>query len=480
MRKLLSLLKKKRVLLLVGIIILIASVSLFHTKKSLPEGVSYESDVYYVENVEFIYDLTYMTEDKKSKHEQSIFQEIYQLIEKAEEIIVVDMFLFNDYQDKNQQFPPLAKTLTKKLIEQKRMKPYLDIIVITDEINSSYRSHEVDHFQALEEVGISVVYTNLNRLRDPNPLYSGLWRTGFQWFGQEGEGWLPNPMAEEAPNVTLRSYLKLMNIKANHRKVIATENAAIITSANAHAASSYHSNIGFKVEGEIVEDLINTEQAVLNFSSNISLKKPKNQQVTKGDIGLQLLTEQKIQDHVIKEIDASKKGDTIWLAMFYLADTEVLEALKASANRDVKVQLILDPNQNAFGSEKMGLPNLPVAAELTQLGEENITIRWYNTGKEQFHTKMMYIHKKGQPHIIIGGSANFTERNLDNYNLETNVKIVASDEEDIMKDVSSYFNKLWLNEENEYTVNYEVYQDQLPVFKYLLYLIQKMLHFTTY
>ncbi len=35
----------------------------------------------------------------------------------------------------------------------------------------------------------------------------------------------------------------MLNFKANHRKILITENEALITSANVHDASAYHSNI---------------------------------------------------------------------------------------------------------------------------------------------------------------------------------------------------------------------------------------------
>jgi HKD family nuclease len=141
--------------------------------------------------------------------------------------------------------------------------------------------------------------------------------------------------------------------------------------------------------------------------------------------------------------------------------------------------MILDPNQNAFGSEKIGLPNLPVAAEFEKLGDENISIRWYKTDKEQFHTKLMMIQKADET-VILGGSANYTSRNLDDYNLEANVEIHAPNDADVSKDVDSYFHRLWTNQNGTYTVDYSEYQKKLPVFKYLTYRIQKVFRFTTY
>lgn len=480
MKKIKTLLNQKWIWLFIILALTVTSVSIYHTYKSLPRGISYESPTYKVDDVEFIYDLTYKDKNNHQVIEQSIFSKINETIREAKDFIVIDMFLLNSYVDEGQDFPKLSENLINELINHKRKNPDIEIVVITDKINTSYSSHIVKQHQLLKENNMTVIYTNLNKLRDPNPIYSGIWRTFFQWFGQDGIGWLPNPLAEEAPDVTLRSYLKLMNIKANHRKVIATENSAIITSANAHNASGFHSNIAFKVNGAIVNEVLKTEQAVANFSGS-DKQLPQSVYNNKGDgrLSVQLLTEGKIQKHLIKDLNDTKDKDTIWMAMFYLADTEVLEALKSAAKRGVIINLILDPNQNAFGSEKMGLPNLPVAAELTQLSQGKINIRWYNTGKEQFHSKLIFIEKSIE-NIIIGGSANFTERNLANYNLETNLKITSTNNEEVIKEVKEYFGILWNNSNGTYTLDYEEYQDKLPLFKYVLYLIQKLFAFTTY
>lgn len=109
--------------------------------------------------------------------------------------------------------------------------------------------------------------SDVNPLRDSIPAYSAVWRTFVQWFGQTGKGWLPNPMVDTAPSMSLRSYLKLINVKANHRKIIATERALIVPSANAHDASAYNSNSAFLVRGDIIGDALASEQAVITFSS---------------------------------------------------------------------------------------------------------------------------------------------------------------------------------------------------------------------
>lgn len=472
--------KRKWFYLLVSILIVVGVVIIYNSYKPLPDGISYEGDVHQVEDIDFIYDLTYHDKQGKVQHEQRIFQTIYQAIEEADSFIVIDMFLFNSFYDEKVKFPKLSETLTDKLIAQKKKKPDLQVRFITDEVNTSYNAYQLEELEKLKQNDIDVIVTNLDRLRDPNPLYSGVYRTFFQWFGESGKGWIVNPMASSAPKVTARSYLRLMNIKANHRKVVATEKTAIISSANPHDASGFHSNIAFQMDGNIISDFVKAEEAASKFSNGPkTFPEFKESATEKGPISVQLLTEGKINEHVLKAIKETKKGEQIQLAMFYIADRHVVEALTDAAKRGVRIQMILDPNQNAFGSEKIGLPNLPVAAEFEKLDEGNIKIRWYKTDKEQFHTKLLKIQKANET-VVIGGSANYTSRNLDDYNLEANIEIHAPNDTEVAQEVDDYFQRLWKNEDGEYTADYNEYQDKLPVFKYVTYRLQKLFRFTTY
>lgn len=463
--------------ILLVLFLIVAVTSTYHSYKPLPEGVSFEGDIHYVTDVDFLYDLTYGEKDD-FQVEHEIFDRIYKVIEEAEEFIVLDMFLFNGYNDGEMDYPPLSDTLMNTLLSKKEENPEVEIVFITDEINTTYGSHEAKELKKLEENGVKVIETNVKVLRDSNPLYSGLWRVFFQWFGQGGSGWIQNPMAKSAPDTTVRSYLKLMNIKANHRKVIATDKSAIISSANPHDASGLHSNTAFEVKGPIIGDILKTEQAVLDFSGGGKLPVYKGKE-EEGEIAVQLLTERKILDHTLEEIKISKDKEEIWVGMFYLAERKIIEELIAAAHRGVTVNLILDPNEHAFGQQKIGLPNRPVAAELVEEGQGNIELRWYHTQGEQYHPKMIYFKREAES-TIIGGSANFTRRNLYDLNLETDIKITASNDEQVMKDMNEYYLRLWSNEDEMYTLPFESYKDEMTIVKKAMYRIQKVLRFTTY
>lgn len=462
----------------------------YQRTKPLPDGVSYAGGIHSIpeEDVEFIYDLTYQ-KDGKEEYDHSIFEEVNKTVSEAEDFLILDLFLFNDYTKNDRNYPKISEELSKTIQERMKEKPDLKVVFISDDVNTTYGSHKADQLEPLKELGAEVIFTDLDRLRDPNLLYSGVWRAGIQWFGQKGNGWLPNPMAPAAPEVTARSYLKLLNVKANHRKVVISEKEGMVLSANPHDASGFHSNIAFRVKGDILKDMIKAEKAVAAFSGGDMKAFPSDKEVDElitpvqasggKEVKAQILTERKVQTNVVKALDKAKEGDEVWIGMFYLADRDIIDAIENAADRKVDVRIVLDPNQNAFGQEKIGLPNLPIASELNKLDNEHISIRWYNTNKEQYHTKFIYV--KGQESAtVIGGSSNYTSRNLDDYNLEENILFTGAPDSRLMTDVDDYFQRIWNNENGTYTVEYKKYQDKLPIFKYIMYVLQKVFQVTTY
>lgn len=480
--------KKKRIWTIIGILFLVYISTLsYHQFKAVPNGVSYNGQAYNLteDDIDFLYDLTYQ-KNGQEHHDQEIFDEVYSAIENAEKFLIVDMFMINESASSTRDFPKLSQELSQKIIEQKEKHPDLKVVFITDPINTTYFSHEAKHVQPLKEAGVEVVYTDLEQLRDPNPLYSTFYRIGFQWFGQNGNGWIMNPFGEELPNVTARSYLKLFNIKANHRKVIVTENEGFIISANAHDASGYHSNIGFKVKGDILKDIIESEKAVIEFSGGDLLNFPSDEDIAQiesneenGEIKAKVVTEDQIETSALEAINLANKDDQIWLGMYYLADRDVIDAIKEAADRGVQLNLILDPNQNAFGNEKTGLPNLPIAQELLKHNDEQINLKWYNVKEEQYHSKILFVKTTNQS-LILGGSANLTSRNIDNYNLESNLYVSAPNDSELVQNIEDYFERIWQNQDARYTVDYDEYSGALTTAKRALYYVQKITLFTTY
>jgi phosphatidylserine/phosphatidylglycerophosphate/cardiolipin synthase-like enzyme len=173
------------------------------------------------------------------------------------------------------------------------------------------------------------------------------------------------------------------------------------------------------------------------------------------------LTEGAILSALLDRIGAAVKGDAIDIAMFYIADRSIVESLLAVSKRGVSVRLILDPNKDAFGRKKSGIPNRPVASELVSASDGAIKVRWYRTHGEQFHTKLVMIHGAERLWLTLG-SANLTRRNLADYNLEANLGIELPRGSQLAVQALEYFDTLWSNRAAlgiEYTADFGVYAD---------------------
>src|SRR5699024_7091671 len=147
---------KKKVWLSIGVLILVfliiipLTVGLFNYFKLTPENITYESDVYSTDSVEFLYDLTYADNDGAETHEQEIFDEVFGMIDEAEEFLLIDMFLSNDdydHGDPELDFPALSQELSDALVDKKAENPDMDIIFITDPINSFYKTYKTPQIE---------------------------------------------------------------------------------------------------------------------------------------------------------------------------------------------------------------------------------------------------------------------------------------------------------------------------------------------
>ena len=445
--------RKKAALWILLLLWLIPTAYSFATKN--PEGTNVSGEFSPAET-EFIYDLSYV-KDEENVREQKIFDREMEVIRGAEEFLMVDFFLFNATYDNDVDCPKQVAAMTDLLIEKKRENPDMSILFVTDPINNFYGAYEEANIKRLKEAGIEVVVTDLNRMRDSNPMFSGIYRAYIQWFGTAGNGRIRNFFAKEGEKVTVRSLLKLLNFKGNHRKVVISEKEAMVASANPHDPSAYHSNVAVLFRGKGIEDLIRSESIFYKELPPV-VKDYKAEEVASPD-RLKVITEGAIYDAISENINKSKKGDSINIGIFYLSEFRILKDLEAAANRGVDVKIVADLNKDAFGLEKNGAPNRPALSELKEKAP-SIQIRWYNTHGEQYHTKMIYFDFKDEKPLAILGSGNFTRRNLDNYNLETDVAVEMEYNSPMHMAVENYFHRIWTNEDGEYTLPFEAYKDE--------------------
>lgn len=477
---------KKIVVSLISVLILIPIIqALYHTFKPLPSGISVAGEKHETGSLHFLYDLTYTNEKGEVEHEQDIFDYIFQMIDEAEEFILIDMFLFNDdydHTDPNLVFPPLSSELAEALIHKKTTQPDMPIIFITDPINTFYGTYTPHTLANMEDAGIDIILTDLSPLRDSNPVYSGPARTFLSWLGTSDASYLPNIFRATGPGVNVNSFAHLLHFKANHRKIVINEREGLVTSANPHDASAFHSNIAYAVEGSFLNDLLASEKAVAEMSGydtdifeTFTVKEDSKQ--SDDTYTVQLLTEGKVKKALLANISDAKQADYIKIGMFYLSDRDVINALKDADSRGVNVQLVLDINQDAFGKEKIGIPNRPVAHELTD-GDSNIAVRWYQSNGEQFHAKF-FIHESDEMVTTIGGSTNFTRRNMDDLNLETNVLISGQKGQKEIDAMLTFFDRIWENQDGTYTVDYAEHAESIS-WKNMLYRFQEWSGLSTF
>lgn len=473
-----------------------AAVATWQTLKPMPPGTDLRTGASYVAAAEaqFLSDLTSVDPGGRARHEQQIFDEVLRIIDEAHSFIVADFFLLNDQMGAaHAAHRALSSELIAHLLARKATRPGLSILLVTDPINEIYGGAQSAQLEALRRGGIEVVTTDLSMLRDPNPVYSALWRMFVQWWGNDaGGGVLPNPFTSSGEGITLRSWLALLNFKANHRKLIVADRVdgelvALVTSANPHDASSGHSNVALRFTGELGAQLAASELAIARESgwrghielpastaraSTVNESPEGTAQVgpagpsatgAPGDpaVRLSFLTEQAIRDQLLDALAGARAGDRVRMAVFYLSDRLVIEALLDAAARGAHLRLILDPNRDAFGLRKDGVPNRPVAHELVTRSQGRIEVRWYRTHGEQFHSKIALIERDDRL-IATLGSANYTRRNLGNYNLEANVAADTLADSKLAMQMIAWFDRLWNNDGppgTQYTAAYEAWRD---------------------
>ena len=285
-----------------------------------------------------------------------------------------------------------------------------------------------------------------------------IWRLFIRPFGNpKNVGKTKNPIYEETDPVTIRSILRALNAKADHRKLIMNEKTAMLTSANPHAEGSKHSNVAFKFSSPIIKDIYNAEKPVAKITKkdgslkqSLPYQKFDIEPSNNNKIKLQYFTEGQTGIDITKELKNTQPGDKVFIAQFFLADRQIINDIRKAARRGVKFEILLN-NSTA------GLPNKASAGELMKYARKHgydITIKFYNKGEEMYHVKMMSIFKKDYM-ITYGGSTNFTRRNMRNFNLENELKIISTYDQKVSQQISDYYDRLWTNRDGDFTLPYD-------------------------
>ena len=474
----------RRALLLV-LLLIWAALALWHLLKPMPPGTNLASD--WIDtplaDVRWLADTTVTDGHGRRVVRQHIFDEALKMIAAARELVVVDFYLFNDWPDVADSdgsgpadLPAaqrrISSELTTRLIERRKALPGLKVILITDPVNELYGAWPSSALAELRGAGISVISVDLARLRDPSPVYSALWRPLGSWStSQAGDaGTLGNPLDIGPATVSASMWLRMLNFKASHRKLIVADDGqgglvSLVSSADANDGGSAHSNVGLRFAGPLARAILDSELEIARFSGwTSSWQAPEltSPQRDEPSVRLRLLTEGAIGRELRAAIDTAQSGESISIAALYLTDRDIVRALLEAASRQVRVRLILDPNKDMYGRSGDGVPNRSVAAELVRESRGRIECRWYRTHGEQFHTKLAMVRRADALWAMLG-SADFTRRNLDNFNLNADVALEADLDTPLAQELVNYFETLWQNDPvalREYTTDFQIYEDQ--------------------
>ncbi len=457
----------------------------------IPPGAHSESDWYSVleSDIELLIDSTAWDPNKKQRViKQEIFDELLDMIDRADRFIVLDFFLWNHFQGKiSEDHRRLSTELALALVKKKQAFPDLPILVLTDPINRIYGDMAPTFFQEMENAGIEVVYMYLWGMPDSNWIYGTNARFYYKLVPNSdkenafvNKPLISNPFVLDGPKISLKQTGNLLFLKANHRKVAITCSTnegldLLVCSFNPADGSSAHSNVAVRVRGAVGLEALASELKLIQWSHESAFPEillPKEvdqiQQIAQqlptsnraGGAQVKWITEGAIRDNLIRLLNETQAGDEVMIALFYLSDRGVVNAIKQAARNGAQVRMVLDANRDAFGREKNGIPNRMVAAEFRKMAvEHNISILWADTRGEQFHSKILAIHNplNGKNQLCLG-SANWTRRNLDDLNMEANVLIEGSDGS--MQRFKSYFDRSWNNSDGlHYTLDYSAWEE---------------------
>ena len=153
---------------------------LWQSFRPAPEIIGQTSSFFSVENnqVDLLVDHTYFKDgDLITEHE--IFDAINNLIMNTSDLLVIDMFLYNNDAYNGDDSDSIGLAITNSIITAKENNPELVVVFITDPINTFYGSVSNPWIYDLRQAGVEVVVTNLDDLKDSNPIAFYIFRNPY-------------------------------------------------------------------------------------------------------------------------------------------------------------------------------------------------------------------------------------------------------------------------------------------------------------
>ena len=329
--------------------------------------------------------------------------------------------------------------------------------------------------QLLRAAGVEVVLARLDKLRDPNFLYSSLWRLGLRWW--------------DGPRGPLGFETRRLNFKSDHRKVVIADDGdalvAVVGSANPEDRQSGWSNLAARVSGDAVGSLLASELAIARFSGWSGDSEPflRAADPQAPDAVLARGSWQRPcprrSPRTARASRCSRKGRRAacsWTALPGRGTGDAIDIARLRhrrPRRDRGTAGCRAPRgrRTADTRPKRGChhacpfgpaqPAQPRANWSSRSGGA-IRVRWYRTHGERFHGDDGARVDLGSQLWLTLGSANLTRRSLDDYNLEANLGLEVLRDAPLAQQVQGYFDTLWSNRAAlgiEYTADFAVFAD---------------------
>lgn len=329
------------------------------------------------------------------------------LIDGAEQLVVLDQ-------------SPLPRELAQALLLRKHLKPKLKVVVLTDPKNELLGGTRTQDLSTLERAGIIVARIRLERLRDANPLYSGLWRLTLSWWS--------DPFTEAPGGETLLAAARQLNYRADQRQVLVADDGAggflsIIGAADASPA--------ILMRGAPARDVVASELALAAWSTDEdrlpAVPPPAPRGV--GTIDVRFLSEGAIAAALLDTVSLADRGDELTVAAHSIADRRVIDALRFAVSRGARVLMLLDALQ----------PNHFAADDLLRSGVE---LRWQ--GQSARRAQLALLHHHGDV-VAVVSAASLTRRDLGDFNLVSGVELRMPERAAIARAATEFLSDAWLH-----------------------------------
>jgi hypothetical protein len=390
-------------ILLLMLLLAWLSLMFWNTAKPLPPGTHLVSQTARLSDadVDFLYE---------SPRRRADVAPDLSAIEHAEQLIVLDR-------------SPVTRELAQRLLARKHLRPHLKIVLVTDPANEAFGGSPVQTLSSLEQAGVIVARVRLDRLRDSNPLYSGLWRLAF--------GWWSDPFDETPGRATLPALARTRNSKSDQRQLVVADDGSggwIAIIAPAGAAS-------LTLRGPLARAIIAGELQVAAWSTDDDRLPvgPSMDERGVGSIDARFLTEGAIETALLDAIGAAGSGDRLGIAVENFSDRRLIAAALRAALRGASLQVLLARNRE---------PNQAVADELLRGGGGRIEIRWY-LGSDAASLPKLLLFRHGGDVWMNLGTANYTRRNLGDLNLAASIELRMPVRAAAASAVIEYFSEAW-------------------------------------